>query len=168
MFFRSTSTPCAQRVEGLTWVRFATVQRVLPDTISIKIVEREPVGLAQNPWRDLSVRCDRPSCSIRIAERGVNFPILDGLEVDDTEANQKKIDLYLRIMEDLHGQNELSEIHINDAGEVSVVSLSDPLLVNLGAERIQGPVGTLPPVEEHRFRRSIRRPSRWISVSRTR
>lgn len=36
-----------ERVEGLRWVRFATVQRVLPDTISIKVVEREPVGLAR-------------------------------------------------------------------------------------------------------------------------
>ena len=36
------------------------------------------------------------------------------------EANQKKVDLYLRIMEELHGQSELSEIHINDAVEVSV------------------------------------------------
>ena len=36
-----------ERVEGLKWVRFATVQRVLPDTIAIKIVERKPVGLAR-------------------------------------------------------------------------------------------------------------------------
>src|SRR4029079_1709848 len=65
---------------------------------------------------------------------GVNFPILDGLRVDDTEANQKKIAIYLRIMDDLHGKNELSEVRINDAGEVSVVSQSEPLLVDLGAD----------------------------------
>ena len=36
-----------ERVEGLRWVRYATVQRVFPDTISIKVIEREPVGLAR-------------------------------------------------------------------------------------------------------------------------
>ena len=30
------------------------------------------------------------------------------------------------------GQTALSEIHINDAGEVTVVSASDPVIVNLG------------------------------------
>ena len=45
MSFRSTLTEVRERVEGLRWVRFATVQRVLPDTISIKVVERSPSAL---------------------------------------------------------------------------------------------------------------------------
>jgi hypothetical protein len=32
---------------------------------------------------------------------------------------------------------ELSEVHVNDAGEVSVVSASDPLLVNLGVDEFR-------------------------------
>lgn len=121
-----------ERVEGLKWVRFATVQRVLPDTIGIKIVERQPVGLARMRGSILQfdvegelLEQDRGS--------GVNFPILDGLKAKDNEGNQMKVALYLKIMEDLHGQSELSEIHINDEGEVSVVSLTEPLLVKLGA-----------------------------------
>jgi cell division septal protein FtsQ len=125
-----------ESVEGLRWVRYATVQRVLPDTISIKVVEREPVGLAR--IRGAIFQFDAQA-ELLDQDRGagVNFPILDGLKVDDPASNQKKVDLYIRIMEDLHGQNELSEVHINDAGEVSVVSLSEPLLVNLGAEQFR-------------------------------
>jgi cell division protein FtsQ len=124
------------RIEGLKWVRFATVQRVLPDTLSIKIVERQPVGLAR--IRGVIYQFDAQA-ELLNQDRGagVHFPILDGLKVDDTESNQKKIDLYRRIMDDLHGQNELSEIHINDEGEVSVVSLSEPLLVNLGSDQFR-------------------------------
>ena len=125
-----------ERVEGLRWVRFATVQRILPDTISIKVVEREPVGLARIGGEiyqfDAQAELLDPDTN-----GGINFPILDGLEFDEPESNQKKIDLYITIMEELHGQSELSEIHVNDAGEVSVVSLSEPLLVNLGASEFR-------------------------------
>lgn len=124
------------RIEGLKWVRFATVQRVLPDTLSIKIAERQPVGLAR--IRGVIYQFDEQA-ELLNQDRGagVHFPILDGLKIDDAESNQKKIDLYRRIMDDLHGQNELSEIHINDEGEVSVVSLSEPLLVNLGSDQFR-------------------------------
>lgn len=121
-----------ERVEGLKWVRFATVQRVLPDTIGIQIVEREPVGLARIRGGILQFDAEGELLE-QDRGSGVNFPILDGLKAKDTEGNRKKVALYLKIMEDLHGQSELSEVHINDDGEVSVVSLSEPLLVNLGA-----------------------------------
>jgi hypothetical protein len=40
-------------------------------------------------------------------------------------------------MEDLHGKEELSEVHINDDLEVSVVSQSEPILVTLGTEKFR-------------------------------
>jgi cell division protein FtsQ len=124
-------TEIRERVESLKWVRFATVQRVLPDTIGIKIVERQPVGLAR--IRGAILQFDSEGELLERDEgAGVNSPVLDGLDPKDREGNKKKVDLYLRIMEDLHGQTELSQIRINDDGEVSVVSLNEPLLVNLG------------------------------------
>jgi len=121
------------RIERLKWVRFATVQRILPGTISIQIVERQPVGLAR--IRGEIYQFDGQA-ELLEPERGegVNFPILDGLKPEGSDTNLKKVGLYLRIIDELHGQNELSEVHINDIGEVSVVSLSEPLLVNLGQD----------------------------------
>ena len=120
-----------ERVEGLKWVRFATVQRVLPGTIAISVVEREPAGLARIRGKILQFDAE---AELLAQDRGsgADFPILDGLKANDSEGNRKKVKLYLRIMQDLHGQSELSEVHINDRDEVSVVSLSEPLLVNLG------------------------------------
>lgn len=121
-----------ERVEALKWVRFATVQRVLPDTIGIRIVEREPVGLARVRGAILQFDAEGELLE-RDRGAGVNFPILDGLRPNAQEENLKKVQLYLKIMDELHGQNELSEIHINDDDEVAVISQSEPLLVNLGA-----------------------------------
>ena len=125
-----------ERVEQLKWVRFATVQRVLPGRISIKVVERTPVGLARinNEIFQFDAQAELLS---RDRGGGASFPILDGLDADDTVENQKKVDLYLRIMEELHGKDELSQVHINAALEVSVVSQSEPILVTLGAEKFR-------------------------------
>ena len=125
-----------ERVERLKWVRFATVQRVLPGTISIKVFERSPVGLGR--VGNEIVQFDAFAQLLnRDSGGGAAFPILDGLSEDEPEGNQKKVDLYLRIMEELHGKDELSEVHINDDLEVSVVSQSEPILVTLGAEKFR-------------------------------
>ncbi|HET9216601.1 MAG TPA: FtsQ-type POTRA domain-containing protein [Terriglobia bacterium] len=125
-----------QRVERLKWVRFATVQRVLPGTISIKVFERSPVGLARVGNEIFQFDAFAQLLS-RDSGGGAEFPILDGLSEDEPGGNQKKVDLYLRIMEELHGKDELSEVHINDDLEVSVVSQSEPILVTLGAEKFR-------------------------------
>ena len=125
-----------ERVEALQLVHFATVQRVLPDMIAIKIVERQPVGMARIHGAIVQFDSDGELLE-RDEGAGLDFPVLDGLDPEDREENRKKVDLYLRIMEDLHGQTELSQIRIDDSGEVSVVSLNEPMLVNLGKDEFR-------------------------------
>src|SRR5262245_37701802 len=109
-----------QRVEGLQWVHHAVVQRVLPNEIKINVTEREPIGLARIKGEiyefDVEgVVLDPDPVSMP------SFPVLDGLFATDAERNKDRVRLYRKVLEEL-GQNELSEIHINAAGEVSVVS----------------------------------------------
>jgi cell division protein FtsQ len=125
-----------ERVEGLKWVKFATVQRLLPDTIAIKIVERTPVGLARIRGKILQFD-EEGELLERDRGSGADFPILHGLTPDDAEMNQKKVDLYIRIMQDLHGKDELSEVQIDDDLDVSVISQSEPILVTLGADHFR-------------------------------
>jgi hypothetical protein len=61
---------------------------------------------------------------------GTNFPILDGLGADTTR-NVKKVELYRKVLEDI-ADTSLSEIHISDNDEVSVVEAGDPMMVSLG------------------------------------
>jgi len=128
--FRVNLQQIRARVEELQWVRYAMVERVLPDQIIIKVVEREPIGLARIRGEVFEFDMDG-----KILDpdplTGSSFPILDGLRGGDNKNNLPKVATYRKVLEDL-GQGALSEIHINDAGEVTVVSASDPLLVNLG------------------------------------
>jgi cell division protein FtsQ len=125
-----------ERVEALRWVRYATVQRLLPDTIAIKIVERTPVGLARIEGQILQFDAQAELLD-RDRGSGADFPILHGLTFDDAEMNPKKVEIYLRIMEDLHGKDELSEVQIDDVLDVSVISQNEPVLVTLGADHFR-------------------------------
>ena len=119
-----------ESVEQLAWVRYATVERVLPDKIIIKIVEREPIGLARINGDVYQFDIDAKILAPDPVD-GASFPILDGLRMDDPKGNLGKVDVYRRVVEDL-GQTALSEVHISDSQDVTVVSASDPVLVSLG------------------------------------
>ncbi len=124
-----------ERVERLQWVRHAIVQRVLPDQIIIKVVEREPIGLGR--LRGEIYQFDEDAAILDLdSTTNASFPVLDGLRRNSPEGNLKKVALYRKVIEEL-GQTELSEIHVNDAEEVSVVSASDPLVVNLGTSEFR-------------------------------
>jgi cell division protein FtsQ len=120
------------RVEQLKWVRDAIVQRVLPDQIMIKVSEREPIGLARIMGDVYQFDVDAMILELDPVSAS-SFPVLDGLRREDTARNLVKVQVYQKVLEGL-GQTELSEVHVNDAGEVSLVSASDTLLVNLGKE----------------------------------
>ncbi len=128
--FRVNLDGIRRRVEELDWVRYAIVQRVLPDQIIIKIVEREPIGLTRIKGEiyqfDVDAKILDPDPS-----SDSSFPILDGLRAGDHTGNLHKVNIYRTVLEEL-GETSLSEIHINESGEVTVVSASDPLLINLG------------------------------------
>src|SRR2546426_10152938 len=135
--FRVNLRAIRERVEQLPWVRHAMVERVFPDQIIIKVIEREPIGLARIQGEIYQLDIDGKILDPDPARSwaggwagGSDFPILDGLRLGDFKANLTKVVLYRKILQDI-GQNALSEVHINDEEEISVVSASDPLLVNL-------------------------------------
>lgn len=119
-----------EQIEELQWVRHAMVERVLPDQIIIKIIEREPIGLARIRGEvyqfDVDAKILDPD-----PVSGSSFPILDGLRSEDRKGNLLKVEAYRKVLEDL-GETALSEVHISDSGDVTVVSASDPVIVNLG------------------------------------
>ena len=128
--FRVSLDEIRERVETLEWVRYATVQRVLPDEIVVKIVEREPIGLTRLRGETYQFDIDGKILDPDPAG-GASFPILDGLIQDDQTGNLRKVQTYRSVLEEL-SQTSLSEIHISETGEVTVVSASDPISINLG------------------------------------
>lgn len=134
-------------VELLPWVKVATVRRVLPDRLIIEISERVPVAFARMEHTTLLVDED----AMLLESKGENlsgfdFPVLiglePGLETDVLARNQKRIALYRELMKALDENSaglsrDVSEIHLQDAGSVSVVLNEDTVLVHLGNERFQ-------------------------------
>jgi len=120
------------RVEQIQWVRYATVARVLPDQLVVRVVEREPIGLARIQGRIYAF--DREA-AILDPDKSTNIvlPILDGLHENDMEGNLKKIAMYSRALSDL-GSSGLSEVIVNQSNEVSIVKDEDPVIVNLGVD----------------------------------
>ena len=125
--FRVNLDEIRQRVEELQWVRHALVERVLPDQIIIKIVERGLARIRGEVYQfDLDATILDPD-----PVSGSSFAILDGLRAEDHNGNLRKVEVYRKVLDEL-GETSLSEIHISDSGEVTVVSASDPLTINLG------------------------------------
>jgi len=129
--FRVKLDEVRERVEELPWVRYAVVERVLPDKIIIKVVEREPIGLGRINGEVFQFDADAKILDPDPVT-AASFPILDGLRMKDHKGNVQKVEMYRKVLEDV-GQTALSEVHINDSQEVTVVSASDPVNVNLGA-----------------------------------
>jgi len=128
--FRVDLNAIRERVEGLSWVQYAIIQRVLPDQIIVKVVEREPIGLARIGGEVYQFDSEATILDVDAAA-STSFPILDGLRARNGETNLKKVEIYRKTLDEL-GQNDLSEVHINDKLEVAVVSASDPMIVALG------------------------------------
>jgi len=128
--FRANLDEIRKRVEELDWVRYASVQRVLPDQIIIRIAEREPIGLTRIQGEVYQFDVDAKILDLDI-DGGSSFPILDGLRPRDHDRNLLKVEAYRKVVDDI-GETSLSEIHISDTGDVTVVASSDPLAVNLG------------------------------------
>jgi cell division septal protein FtsQ len=118
------------RVEQIEWVHHAMVHRVLPDQIIIRIVEREPIGVARIQGHIYEFDSDGSILEPDKSGAG-DFPILIGLHENDGEGNLLKIAMYNRAIADL-GAEGISQILVNQSNEVSIVRTEDPLVVNLG------------------------------------
>ena len=103
-----------ERVEQLQWVRYALVERVLPDQIIIKVVEREPIGLARIRGEIYQFDIDAMILDPDPIS-GSSFPILDGLRADDPQGNMKKVEAIPEGSGGSGRKPSLSEIHINEA-----------------------------------------------------
>lgn len=72
-----------ERVERLPWVAHATVERILPGTVRVKVTEREPafvVNIATGKWT-----IDREGNVLAVGRAERKLPVLSGIEVGRVE-----------------------------------------------------------------------------------
>ncbi|MCI0424146.1 MAG: FtsQ-type POTRA domain-containing protein [Acidobacteria bacterium] len=134
-------------VELLPWVKTATVRRVWPDRLMIQVTERVPIAFARID--DSTQLVDEDGVLLEQKGEGLpsfDFPVLLGLESgfenELLARNRKRIELYQRLMKELDESGaglsrDVSEVHLQDPGSVSIVLNDDPVLVHIGADHFQ-------------------------------
>lgn len=136
-----------QNLELIQWVKTVVVRRVFPDKLIVDIEEREPVAFARVSQGTLLIDEEGTLLENNPEQLSrVNFPIILGMESgyssEVLRRNRERISLYLRLISSLNQggarlSRDLSEVHLQDPGNVSVILNEDTVLVYLGMEDFQ-------------------------------
>ncbi|MGA7158018.1 MAG: FtsQ-type POTRA domain-containing protein [Acidobacteriaceae bacterium] len=138
--------PLAERqtdVERLPWVAHATVMRLLPDVLRVKITERTPVAFVRQGTQiglvdGSGVLLDMPPDAA--GDPHYSFPVLTGLSAQQTmDERATRMDVYQQFMKDLdstgqHLTDSVSEVDVSDPEDVKalITSGSSDILVHFG------------------------------------
>jgi cell division septal protein FtsQ len=135
----------AARARLLTsgWVRSATLRRLLPSTIEIRIEERTPIGLGRFDGRLYLVDGEGTVIDeFRPAFADIDLPIIDGLVPDDTRGltvDGARAELAADLINALEVRPGLaarvSQVDVWDPYDAIVLLNDDPTLIHLGHER---------------------------------
>ena len=149
------------RVRRLSWVADASMRRVMPGTVAVTIVERQPMAIGR--IGDTLNVIDRRGVIIDAFGpnyRDLDLPIIDGLAYADGEAvgvlEQSRALLAVRLLSDLQRAPELaarvSQVDVSDPRNAVVVLKGDATLLHLGdarfAERVQVYLDLAPTLRE--------------------
>jgi cell division protein FtsQ len=153
-----------RRLLAVDWVADASIARVWPNRLLVRITERTPVAFASLPLRSGS---GSPARFLLVDAQGVlldppvrarfAFPVLTGLTEDQTEAERQiRVRAMLRLLDELGpaGQN-ISEINANAPGDLTVVAQVEGrfLELQLGdgnyAKRLQNFLLHYPEIRRH-------------------
>ncbi len=131
------------QLEQLPWVAHATVMRLLPDHLSIAVVERTPIAFVRLGNSIGLVDADGVLLSLppaTLASRHYSFPVVTGLApTDPPEARAARMQLYQRFVAELDGggqnvSSQLSEVDLSDPEDVRVIvpAQGNDLLLHFG------------------------------------
>jgi cell division protein FtsQ len=141
-----------QRVSEHPYVREAAVRRVPPDTVEIRVIERQPFAVlsAHMPYL-----LDETIVPFKRVQPGdpVDLPVITGLQVSDlgSETSVRRLELafdIIRLHRDLGGPGGRID-EINVATEGARVILDGGLVVQLGHEQLEARLGRLSAVLAH-------------------
>lgn len=134
-----------QQLESLPWVEHASVERLLPNQIRVKLMERVPVAFAQDGARialidSHGVLLDPPTSP---HAPHFSFPVLDGVGTDvPLSTRAARMSEYQGFLKDVDGHGEkvsarLSEVDLSDPEDMQAVIMEGPtpLTLHFGEEQ---------------------------------
>ena len=108
-----------RQLEQIPWIERATVMRILPDRISVAVVERNPVAFVRQGQQIGLVDSNGVLLSMpaaMMAQRHYSFPVVTGIDVrDPLPARKSRMAVYRRLLGELdangqHLSDQISEI----------------------------------------------------------
>ena len=136
-----------RNLELIPWVKSVVVRRVLPDKLIVDVEERNPVAFARVGQGTLLI--DEEGALLENNPEKLSrsdFPVILGMESgyapEILRRNRARITVYLQLIRALNRggaglSRDLSEVHLQDPGNVSVILNGDTVLVYLGKDGFQ-------------------------------
>jgi cell division protein FtsQ len=127
----------ALRVEALPWVRSCEVRRVLPDKLSLRVIERQPVALIR---MDTLYYVDEDGTPFKEPAPGepLDFPIVTGWEGQGRKKGEGKelIGEALWFIREVQDQPHLaregiSEINFNAFGAITIFTTKEGTMIHM-------------------------------------
>jgi cell division protein FtsQ len=119
-----------RQLEQISWVKRATVMRLLPDQIRVSIIERQPVAFTRVGNHVGLVDADGVLLSMSaasMARHHYSFPVITGINSGDpSDARRARMAVYMRMMSDLdstgqHYSEQISEIDLTDPEDARIL-----------------------------------------------
>ncbi len=129
------SVPLAERrrrLLAIDWVEDASVARVWPDRLVIRIRERTPVAFVS--FRSGPLLIDAQGVLLEPpAQAQFSFPVLSGVREDEPDADRRlRVRAFLQVQEEMgYLAKEISEVDASDSENIRIVSQVDGRVVTL-------------------------------------
>jgi cell division protein FtsQ len=139
------------RIEGLDWVKTASVERIFPRELRIRLAERKPVAVMK---LDHFYYLDPDGVPFKLLEVGdrLDFPVVTGIDrerfLTDPEVSGKIMPAVLQLLAELNRRKsfnagEVSEIHVDEQGELHILAVNGGLPIRVGRELFAGKLDRL-------------------------
>jgi cell division septal protein FtsQ len=126
-------------VERLAWVKAASVSRVLPDGLRVRVTERNPVAVIRSEngkllWIDEE---GKMLGAVLQSEKAPPFALLGWNETDGDAArknNQERLSLYLKLLEEFQTHeiaHQITAIDLSDLQDAEVLIEKDGSLITV-------------------------------------
>ena len=153
-----------RRLLAIDWVEDASVSRIWPNHLVVRITERQPVAFVSMPFRSGP---DAPARFLLVDADGVlldpprrarfAFPVLTGLTEDETEPERRvRVRAMLRLMQDLGPAGQkISEVNAAAPDDLTVVAQVEGRMLELElgdgnyAKRLQNFLLHYPEIRKH-------------------
>jgi cell division protein FtsQ len=121
-----------RRLMGIDWIEDASVSRVWPDRLVVRVKERKPVAFVSVRSGILlvdahGVLLEQP------AQAQFSFPVLAGIREDETDgARRERVRAFLDFQQDMgYLSKDISEVDANDPDNIRVVTQMDHRAITL-------------------------------------